>query len=240
MEEDQISGIPPSPPPPPPQMPVAPPYQPAAGPATSVSVLKAIGYFVAGTFWIVLDGTPVAPVGLLGLLGLLKEKKKLAMALLVLAGCALGGIGTGISLRFTTEPPSVGIHFNIGLHPTFNRKILQRKFERIGLLDEGRARADTALEAMKVGDRQAFHACFDPIAFKSAEEVDQFFRDFEEKVGSVKSFRLVDAGMMWSPPLNKNIHVLWYKVETSRAHAVRVQIGLHKTPEGWRLLNINA
>jgi len=221
-------------------MPVAPPYRPAAGPARSLSILRAIGYFVAGTFWIVLNGTPVAPVGLLGLLGLLKEKRKLATAILVLAGCALGGIGTGINLRYTTDPSFIEIHVGIGLHPTFNRMILQRKFERIGLFDEGKALADTALKAMKVGDGQAFHACFDPIAFKSAEEVDQFFRDFEEKVGSIKSFRQVDAGMMWSPALKKNLHLLWYKVETSKAGAIRVQIGLHKTPEGWKLLNINA
>jgi len=234
-----MSGLPPTQPPPPPQVPMAPPYQPAPSPARSLSVFKAVGYFVAGTFWFVLNGTPVAPVGLLGLLGLLKEKKKLATALLVLAGCALGGIGTGISVRYRTNPPFIGIHVGIGLHPTFNRMILQRKFERIGLLDEGKAVADTALEAMRAGDRQAFGECFDPIAFKGAEEVDQVFRDFDEKLGSIKSFRHVDASMMWLPALDKSIHVLWYEVETSKAGAIRVQIGLHKTPEGWKLLNIS-
>ena len=234
-----MSGVPPSPPPPPPQVPVAPPYQPAPSPARGLSALKAIGYFLAGTFWFVLNGTPVVPVGLLVLLGVRNEKKKLAAAVLALTGCVLGGIGTGISLRYTTNPPFTDFHVGIGLHPTFNKMILQREFERIGLLDEGKARADTALEAMKAGDRQAFRECFDPIAFESTEEVDQFFREFDEKVGSIKSFRHVDAGMMWFPPLNKSIYVLWYEVETSKAGAVRVRIGLHKTPEGWQLLNVN-
>jgi hypothetical protein len=236
-----MSGVPssPPPPPPPPQMPVVPSYQPVPSRPRGLSALKAIGYFVVGTFWFVLNGTPVAPVGLLALLGLLTEKKKAAMALIVLAGCVLGGIGTGVNLRFTTEPPSVDIGFSVGLHPTFNRMILERRFGRIGLLDEGRALADTAIEAIRAGDRQAFTSCFDPRDLDSAEGIDQFLRDFVEKVGSIKSFRQVDAGMMWFPPLNKSIYVLWYKVETSKADAVRVRIGLDKTPEGWKLLSIH-
>jgi hypothetical protein len=220
-------------------MPVAPPYQQAPSSRGGLSVLKGIGYFALGTFWIVVDGMPVAPVGLLGLLGLVKERRKLAMALIVLAGCVLGGIGTGISVRYWTNPPFIEFHVGIGLHPTFSKMVFQRQFRRIGLLDEGKALADKALEAIKAGDQKVFRECFDPIAFKAAEDVEQFFALFEEKVGSIESFRNIDAGTTWSPELKKNIYVLWHEVETSKAGAVRTQITLHKTAEGWRLLGIH-
>jgi len=229
------------------QVPTAPPPQAASPPEQlsgrargGLGTLKKIGYFVGGTVWVVVNGMPVAPIGLIGLLGVISEKRKLATALLVLGGVALGAIGTGISLRTTTDPPSIGIHFGIGLHPRFNEWLMQARIKRSGVLDEGKALADKALEAMKAGDAATFRDCFDPIAFKGQMEVEQFFRTFSDKMGAVGAFEFSSAGLMWLPELRKQVYVLYYNVETSKADTVPVRIALHKTADGWRLLNISA
>jgi hypothetical protein len=237
---DSSPASPPAQPPPPPQADVGPPGQLSGRARRGAGTLKKIGYFVGGTVWVVVNGMPVAPVGLIGLLGVISEKRKLATALLVLGGCALGAIGTGISLRTTTDPPSIGIHFNIGLYPRFNEWLVQRGIERSGVLDEGRALADKALEAMKAGDATAFQACFDPIAFKGQVEVEQFFRTLSDRIGAVGTFDYSSAGLMWLPELRKQVYALYYNVETTKAGTVVVRIGLHKTADGWKLLNISA
>lgn len=223
---------------PPPAMGVPPVQRPQAQRA-GVSVLKKIGYFIGGTFWVVVNGSPMIPVGLVVLLAVLSEKRKLVPAVLVLVGCAIGAVGTGISFRYYTEGPSVGIHFNIGLHPKFNDMLLQRKVRASGVLDEGRAVADAALEAMKAGDAEAFSGCCDPRAFKGTDEIEGFFRTFREKLGTIESFEQAGAGMTWLPEWKKMIYVLFYDVETSKEGRVRVCIGLDKTSGGWKLVNIN-
>jgi hypothetical protein len=227
-------------PPPPPQATVEPPEQLSGRARGGRGTLKKIGYFVGGTVWVVVNGMPVAPVGLIGLLGVISEKRKLATALLVLGGCVLGAIGTGVSLRTTTDPPSIGIHVGIGLHPRFNEWLAQRGIERSGVLDEGKALADKALEAIKAGDAAAFRSCFDPIAFKGQVEAEQFLHTFSDKLGAVGTFEYSSAGLVWLPELKKRVYVLYYNVETTKADTAVVRIGLHKTADGWRLLSISA
>jgi hypothetical protein len=207
--------------------------------STGLSVLKKIAYFLCGTVWVVVDGLPVGPVGLVALLGVFGEKKKLATVLLVLGGCALGAIGTGFSIRTTTDPPRMEFHVGIGLHPKFNEMLARRQMERSGVLDEGRALAEQAIGALREGDVQAFRACFDPIVFTSDAEVEAFFRTFSEKLGTIESFEYAQLDRINIIELKKVVPLLRYEMHTNKAGPTELRIGLHKIDGRWRLLSFH-
>jgi hypothetical protein len=228
---------PPVPPPPPPPTAFGPPQQAPGRAPGGLSALKKVGYFVGGTVWIVLNGLPVAPVGLIGILGVISEKRKLLTALLVLGGVVLGGIGTGISVRITTDPPSTGFHFNVGLHPKFNDWLVEAHFKRSGVLDEGREVAEKAIESLRNGDVETFLACFDPTVFEDEEEVRSFFREVSEELGTIESFEYVELEKVRIVELKRLVPLLRYQVHGSRSGPVKLEIGLHKTSDGWRAVS---